>query len=38
MTSLQFDEIILAIICTPPFIGAALFFALALIRGGKVEE
>lgn len=38
MTNLQFDEIILASICTLPFIGAGLWFALALIRGGKGDE
>lgn len=38
MTSLQIDEIILASICTLPFVGISLWFALALIRGGKAGE
>lgn len=36
--SLQIDEIILASICTLPFVLASLWFAVALFRGGKGGE
>lgn len=38
MTSHQIDEIIMVCTIALPFIGIGLWFALALIRGGKVEE
>lgn len=37
MNSFQIDEIVLAGICVLPFVGAALWFATALFRGGKAE-
>lgn len=38
MSDHQISEIILIGVFTLPFIGIGLWFALALIRGGKVEE
>lgn len=35
--SLTIDEIIMAALCVAPFSAIGLWFALALIRGGKGE-